>query len=237
MFETFKTNQIRGRDFMETYFTGKVIDVGCGKDLVVQHAEPFDQQQGDANRILDFRPPESYDCVHSSHCLEHMIDPKATLEGWWGLVKPGGYLIVVVPDEDLYEQGVWPSRFNKYHTASFRLGREGSWSPVSNDLGKLFEVLPRVKIISAERHDHGYDRSQQRMGPEGILNQVLREKLNTLFEGLKYNGLISFNSPAELKRSFSLILGLNKTFYELGATVDQTRSGALAQIQIVAQKL
>ncbi len=222
---------------METYFSGKVIDIGCGKELVVQHAEPFDRQQGDANCILDFRPAESYDCVHSSHCLEHMTDPKVALKGWWGLVKPGGYLIVVVPDEDLYEQGVWPSRFNKYHTTTFRLGKRGSWSPVSYDLGKLFEALPRVKIITAERHDHDYDRSLQRMGPEGILNRVLREKLNTLFQGLKHNGLISFNSATELRRSFSLILGLNKTFYELGATVDQSRSGALAQIQIVAQKL
>ena len=55
----------------------------------------------DANRPFDF--------VFSSHCLEHMQDPVKcpSLRDWWQLVRPGGVLIVIVPDEDLYEQGIF----------------------------------------------------------------------------------------------------------------------------------
>src|SRR5262245_895099 len=115
MNESAKTNQIRGKEFMDRYFQGRVIDIGCGTDLAVTHAEPFDSEHGDANRVLDYLQPEQYDCVHSSHCLEHMAHPEQALRDWWALVKPGGYLVLVVPHEDLYEQGVWPSRFNPDH--------------------------------------------------------------------------------------------------------------------------
>jgi hypothetical protein len=75
MQEAEKTNKIRGPEFIETYFSGRVIDIGSGSSLVVPDAEPFDVPQDDANRIDEVRPVASYDCVHSSHSLEHMIDP------------------------------------------------------------------------------------------------------------------------------------------------------------------
>jgi hypothetical protein len=68
---------------------------------------------------------------------------------WWALVKPGGYLVIVVPDEDLYEQGMWPSRFNTDHKATFNLGESKSWSPVSYDIEALVQALPRAEIIEA----------------------------------------------------------------------------------------
>ena len=66
----------------------------------------LDLIHGDAQHILDYKKKESYDCVNSSHCLEHMKDVPSALSQWWGLVKPGGYLVTVVPHEDLYEQGI-----------------------------------------------------------------------------------------------------------------------------------
>ena len=68
------------------------------------------------------RPHLAYDAVCSSHCLEHMRDVPAALTQWWALVRKGGYLVLVVPDEDLYEQGGWPSLFNSDHKATFRIG-------------------------------------------------------------------------------------------------------------------
>ena len=50
-----------------------------------------------------------------------MRDVPQALEQWWQLVKPGGAMVIVVPDEDLYEQGAWPSLFNRDHSATFRL--------------------------------------------------------------------------------------------------------------------
>ena len=92
MDEAKKTNLIRGDAFMSQYFRGKVIDIGAGNDLVCPGAERFDLEDGDANVITRYRQPDSYDCVHSYHCLEHMHDPAAALKEWWALVKPGGLL-------------------------------------------------------------------------------------------------------------------------------------------------
>src|SRR4051812_39317944 len=90
--------------------TGRGIDIGCGNDPVNGAVECFDVPHGDANDILSYiRDRECYDFVYSSHCLEHMREPVKALSGWWSLVKPGGVLMVVVPDEELYEQRYWPS--------------------------------------------------------------------------------------------------------------------------------
>ena len=119
--ETSKTNRHRSPEFFDVYLSGRVIDIGCGDDLVVSWAEPFDKTEGDASAILSFRPPETYDCVHSSHCLEHMENVPNALGQWWKLVKPGGHIIIVVPDEDLYEQGNFPSLFNQDHKVNLPL--------------------------------------------------------------------------------------------------------------------
>src|SRR6185437_6751448 len=155
--EASKTRAIRGPEFEKRFLGGRVIDIGCGPDLVVPHAEAFDLQHGDAQRIASQRPIEAYDAVHSSHCLEHMRDVPAALEQWWSLVRPGGYLVLVVPDEDLYEQGGWPSLFNSDHRATFRLQKAESWSPVSYDVLQLVSGLERAEIMSCELQHHGYE--------------------------------------------------------------------------------
>src|SRR6185437_7927510 len=160
--EASKTRAIRGPEFEKRFLGGRVIDIGCGPDLVVPHAEAFDLQHGDAQRIASQRPIGAYDAVHSSHCLEHMRDVPAALEQWWSLVRPGGYLVLVVPDEDLYEQGAWPSLFNTDHKATFRFRKRSSWSPVSFDLEELVKGLPEAEVISCERPDYGYDHSLRR---------------------------------------------------------------------------
>jgi ADP-heptose:LPS heptosyltransferase len=45
---------------------------------------------------------QQFDCVFSSHTLEHIEDYKAALLEWWRLVKPGGTLILYLPDRELY---------------------------------------------------------------------------------------------------------------------------------------
>jgi hypothetical protein len=52
-----------------------------------------------------------------------MNDPAAALSEWWQLVAPKGHLIVMIPDEALYEQGYWPSLFNPDRKCAFSLSR------------------------------------------------------------------------------------------------------------------
>jgi SAM-dependent methyltransferase len=159
MKEASKTNLYRNASFFEKYLSGKVLDIGAGDDLVCANAVGFDMEDGDANFLNKYFSAESFDAVHSSHSLEHMSDPVRALDNWWPLVKPGGYLVLVVPDEDLYEQCIWPSVFNHDHKFTFRLDKSESWSPVSFDIRKLCEALPRAEVVSAVVQDFNYDHS------------------------------------------------------------------------------
>jgi SAM-dependent methyltransferase len=228
-FEARKTNRIRDAKFLQTYFAGSVLDIGCGPDLVVPTARPFDQEHGDANRITDYFPAESFDCVHSSHCLEHMRDVPAALASWWSLVKPGGYMVVVVPHEDLYELGYWPSLFNLDHKATFRLDTLSSWSPVSFELRALVGGLPGAEIIDISVQDAGYDYSQLRKPPGKAGRWIGR--LLVWFQWKRRSLLHRLHVKApNIEASFERIERW------LGKPVQQTGGEALAQIQAVARK-
>lgn len=153
--------------------TGTGIDIGCGGCPITKTAVPFDVDQGDANHILDFvdanRP---FDFVFSSHCLEHMQDPVKCLRDWWQLVRPGGVLIVIVPDEDLYEQGIFPSIFNFEHKHTFTINKYVSWSPKSHNLFYLANTLPCGEILHLTVQDHGYDRSRVIWGSPSTPDQT-----------------------------------------------------------------
>jgi SAM-dependent methyltransferase len=229
MFEATKTRAVRGEAFTEIYFSGSVLDIGCGPDLVVPHAQPFDMQHGDANEILHFLSAESFDCVHSSHCLEHMTDPPRALGQWWALVRPGGFLIIVVPHEDLYEQGVWPSAFNPDHKATFRIDRPSSWSPVSYDIRALAVALPDGVVIDCSVQDRGYDRRMMRDGS-------MRFKKFLLHIGYRRAYLFRRMMRRDLP-VYRISQLLARLEHALGKPVDQTQDNALAQIQVIVRKL
>jgi SAM-dependent methyltransferase len=241
MDEASKTNRVRGEEFKRRYLSGRVIDIGCGGDLVVPHAVPFDLPQGNAQRILDYFQPESFDCVHSSHCLEHMENVKIALCNWWGLVKPGGYLIIVVPDEDLYEQGIWPSVFNPDHKATFNVRKLESWSPVSYDIEALVEALPGAEIVEARLQDEGYDRHLMRRDELNpfllrlfrlcVLRYVLINKV--VMHARRFSYRVSCGVSAAIH---PVNLALERLERLLGKPIDQTVGAAIAQIQVVAQK-
>jgi SAM-dependent methyltransferase len=223
MNEASKTNKYRPADFSRKYLQGKVIDIGASTDPVCAWAEIFDLEQGDANEILRFRSAESYDTVHSSHCLEHMHDPVAALKQWWALVRKGGFLVLVVPEEDMYEQGIWPSRFNPDHKATFRLRRSTTWSPVSYDIGEMVDALPDAGVISATCQAHGYDKRYMRKAGDVIRSYELIDKIEWRLQR---------TGPAGDARAAAF----RKMCWALGVVVDQTKYGALAQIEVVLQK-
>lgn len=237
MNEASKTSRHRTQAFKEMYFDGTVLDIGCGPDLVVPHAEPFDLEQGDANEISRYLPAASYDCVHSSHCLEHMRDVPSALRQWWSLVKPGGAMIVVVPEENLYEQGVWPSIFNPDHKATFRLGGSSSWSRVSYDLQWLIESLPGARLISAEIQDAGYNYALKSSGPGPLGRLLIQLRYRTLETPLTWLRMKRLGLLKRLGLAPDLLDNfLARAGRHLGIPLDQTRGEALAQIQVVVRK-
>jgi hypothetical protein len=150
------------------YLKGYGIDIGCGPDPITAHCREWDSQDGDAQYMKGLSN-ESFDWVYSSHCLEHMVDPYVALLNWWRLVKVGGHLIFAVPDEDLYEQGIWPSRWNLDHKWTFTVNKTGpKWSTKSVSLFELLATLPNSQVLSVATIDNGYDYSG------GVWDRTLR---------------------------------------------------------------
>jgi SAM-dependent methyltransferase len=221
MKEASKTNRARDEAFHTKYFAGSVLDIGSGPDPVVPHAQPFDREHGDANEIARYLGAATFDTVHSSHCLEHMNDARHALDQWWSLVRPGGYLIITVPDEELYEQGFWPSQFNVEHRSTFRLGGKPR-SPVSHDLQMLLGSLPNAEVIDVRRQDDGYDHALRWSGPQSVGRALL------WFD--KYR-------RRRLRRQGDVLTRVWTTVArQLHTPVDQTRMDALAQIQGIVRK-
>lgn len=143
--------------FHSSFFVGEGIDIGSGNDPLGNYAQMFpaiesvrawDIEDGDA-QVMKGVDNESFDFVHSSHCLEHMHDPREALRNWLRILRPGGHLIITVPDEDLYELGVWPSRFNSDHKWTFTIYKPHSWSPKSINVVDLIREFGSQ--ISVER--------------------------------------------------------------------------------------
>jgi len=186
--ETQKSNERRKtQPLFQRIFRGKGIDIGCGEDILnrdgcfpaVVSCEPYDREQGDAEQVA--RPRESYDFVYSSNCLEHLRDPQEALINWFDLVKRGGHLVITVPDEDLYEQRIWPSRWNHEHKWTFTVYKPQSWSPKSLNMIDLIRPLDG-QVLRLDLIDTNYDYTKvdidQTMPPinaEAFIELVMRK--------------------------------------------------------------
>ena len=194
MHEASKSIFFRLKDsrYATRYLRGDGIDIGSGGDSLGQYYEFFplmtslrswDLEDGDAqymNSVLE----NTFDFVHSSHCLEHMMDPKIALNNWIRILKPGGHLICIIPDEDLYEQGIFPSTYNNDHKWTFTINKKSSWSPNSINLLDLIKNLDHdVEVKKIELMDSTYrynlgirvDQTTTPVG-ESAIEFILRKK-------------------------------------------------------------
>jgi SAM-dependent methyltransferase len=132
--------------YTDTVFNGTVLDIGAAGDPLARYRaelpnithvtgldlEPMPGQlpscdwiQAPATQVPEWR---QWDVVYSSHCLEH-LEPAAlplARQNWWKAVNPGGYLVLIVPDMEMYERGHWPSRYNNDHKTRWVWDREGN---------------------------------------------------------------------------------------------------------------
>ena len=191
MFEQSKAAKRRFDDgnFHNRYFIGKGIDIGCGDDNLgrlrhvfrgIQDVKPWDLPDGDA-QYLNGVPDNEYDFVVSSHCLEHMVDPRIALKNWIRVCKSNGYLVITIPDREMYEQGNWPSIYNTDHKVTFSMKNIAAPENVYvldflNECCGTDAVVEKIEVIR-DFYYEGYPPQDQTLHPciESCIEIILRK--------------------------------------------------------------
>lgn len=186
MHEATKAIKRRG-ELNNKLFKGSGVDIGAGPDCISKHgfnAYNWDLKDGDAQFMASVKD-NTYDFVHSSHCLEHMVDPKIAIKNWVRVCKPQGYIVITIPEEDLYEHGMWPSRFNTDHKWSFKIHRGNAALPKSMNVTDLLKLIWKdTEIVSIQRIEDNFDYKLPKdidqtgpdYGPECAIEMILRKK-------------------------------------------------------------
>lgn len=143
--------------FFDRYLSGPaVLDIGFaghggdGQPIVPQAIGVDRDFPGYDGIRLPF-PDESQDTVYSSHCYEHIADFASALRDWYRVLKVGGYIIIIVPHQHLFEKRTdLPSSWNRDHKRFY--------TPASL-LHEIESALPpnSVRVRHLCDNDAGYD--------------------------------------------------------------------------------
>lgn len=141
-------------DFHSKYFKGVGLDIGAGNDTLanniymfpgIRRVKSWDLENGDAQYLASLGDNE-YDFAHASHCLEHMVEWETALRNWIRVIKPGGFMVITVPEEYMYEHMEWPSKFNSDHKWSFTM-RQQSTMPKSVNVLSLAAAVNDIATV------------------------------------------------------------------------------------------
>lgn len=172
------------------YTKGVGIDVGCGLSKIHSCATGIDFRLGDKDfgypfganiqcpRNKEFlRLPwftnESLDFVFSSHCFEHFSDLRKTLQEVIRVLKPAGYLVLILPDMRYYPkkgaEGANPDHeWDCYPETLVEIVKDtGNFEVIQSDT--LHEKLKDVVLTERDRR---------------IANHYGHNSLNFSFEGV-----------------------------------------------------
>ena len=151
--------------FVQHYFAGVGLEIGERDSALAANVSLFPRVarvvpwHGD---VADVPGVEelAFDFVHAGYCLQDVANPPKALARWLDLVKPGGYVIVTVPDEDLEERGAWPSQVDPSRRASFTVCKASARLPASINVIDVVRTL--APIAACERiavvRDHHVER-------------------------------------------------------------------------------
>jgi SAM-dependent methyltransferase len=111
------------RHLVVQYLEGCGIDVASQGVPVVPWAIQFDLPQNEFLRYSSGRPPaspiplrghanriplesNSLDWLYSSHFIEDVLDWNPILDEWIRVIKPGGKLVILLPDKKLWNEAI-----------------------------------------------------------------------------------------------------------------------------------
>lgn len=148
--------------FFDRFLSGEaILDIGfAGHEAngqpIVPHAIGIDKDYPGYDGIRLPFSNETQDAVYSSHCFEHIEDYAGALREWHRVLKVGGYMIIVVPHQHLFEKrmeppSAWNLDHKRFYTPATLLAEvEASLPPNSfrvrhlcdNDAGYDYAVAP-----------------------------------------------------------------------------------------------
>lgn len=133
-----------------------VLDYGCGGSKVVPHALGIDMRPMPDVDLVTQSIDEVYDlssrlqnyvgntdAVFSSHFLEHVADDVRLIKSWAAMLKPGGFLVLYLPDDKKYDNSKNPEHLQIYTHDTF-----------------VSDFLPKFPELETIEHgtDYGEDR-------------------------------------------------------------------------------
>lgn len=103
-------------DVIRKYAHGNILELGCGAQKTVEPSTGIDiiprgetipglvGKTSIADIVSDIQEElpvaaDTYDMVIARHLIEHLVDPIKVLRDWRRVIKPGGKLILAVPDQ------------------------------------------------------------------------------------------------------------------------------------------
>lgn len=137
----------RYRHITSKYCVGCGVDVGSQGEVVVPWGISYDLPEKEFFRYSAGNPPKgpihlrgfcdrlpfdsnSLDWLYSSHLLEDFVNWDPILEEWVRVIKPGGNLIILVPDRDLWQYALYNlgQLPNDAHTHESHVGELSSYA-------------------------------------------------------------------------------------------------------------
>ena len=141
-------------NFFDFYCKGNGIDIGYGGDAITDNCDTWDIENGDAHYINKFIS-KKFNYIYSSHLLEHLENPHLALTNWWKILDTDGFLILYVPDRDLYEKKkTLPSKFSLDHKYFFTVDEDDPPHTLGH-IPLIEKCLSNYKIIYAKVCNEG----------------------------------------------------------------------------------
>ncbi len=153
------------RHLVLPYCNGLGCDIGFGGDKIkkenclgVDFAQPYantgkDQVDIACNVMEEPIPVEDnfFDYVYSSHLIEDFVDTNAALKEFTRILKPGGLLILVFPDQPMYEKHCKKTGqpLNTYH-----VHKNMGYDYMLNRLDELSELRYSIEFSSNTEIDY-----------------------------------------------------------------------------------
>lgn len=146
-----ETSKHRAR--VAVYCRGIGFDIGCGEDPINDTAYRIDLPPDEYKKyngrecsiMVDYNSAvtslpgsdRSVDYVYSSHLLEDFEDWEPLLTEWTRVIKPGGFLVLLVPEKELFAEHI-----KKGHPPNMAHKHE----PVFGELSRFFIDRPELRI-------------------------------------------------------------------------------------------